>query len=633
MEIKFSKKFPTAPAKREAEGNVVWRGVKRGLSDTVDLAQLAYGAATGDEGFVEDQLLDMERTQRRTVRDDDTRRFTDISGIGEAANWAGGTLGEFGADIAALLTGAGAGAVLGKAAVKGAAKAGIGAGLGGVKTGAITGGLAASYPAQMGEVSAGMYREKGVLEEGDAQVAAGAAVVMSALEVAPFMRLLGGKLGGEVATNGILSRIGTGALKQAGAEGITEGLQETIKIAALDYVNEHRDSFGVDDIRDIIDATAAGALGGGVIGGLGSGLSGSRRREDFGADEEEPKIKGGEPGTELVRGGIEGEYIPRGEFSAEDDGLTDGGAGGYTNDSANSNHKKSSHIALNPNNPDRSSPTGQDIFSAEIPEIPLEHYEAAYKLLPAPAQEMVSAAVSSADDKVFEDFASKYRPNEYERGLLSRLVKGLRSKRAQVKPVTADKPDVRRSEVALLKPAGYEKLPRETREMIDAAVLSGSEQGAIEVLNRFIEDKRPARWEVAALSQMIKAGLDSRREQVKKSDKTTVLRSPDIPPIPLQPAPPPAPEPNKKIDVQPPADIASDVFKSSPVPAPEANKPEFPNIEFYAVGDGGMKRDERSEEGVKTQAFGAGLMKANQEKADGQREDTVVRDGDRQEEP
>ena len=72
--------------------------------------------------------------------------------------------------------------------------------------------------------------------------------------------------------------------KQAAAEGGTEGLQTIVERAAVQWVDENKKVFSPDGWKEIINATAAGAVVGGGVGGVakaGEGVMRTRARDEL----------------------------------------------------------------------------------------------------------------------------------------------------------------------------------------------------------------------------------------------------------------------------------------------------------------------------------------------------------------
>lgn len=83
---------------------------------------------------------------------------------------------------------------------------------------------------------------------------------------------LGDAVMGKVAEKGIKKSLGKDIVFTAGLEGLTESAQEAIDIAAVDFVKQHNNFFTQENLNRIVNAGLAGALGGGAVGAVSSGI-------------------------------------------------------------------------------------------------------------------------------------------------------------------------------------------------------------------------------------------------------------------------------------------------------------------------------------------------------------------------
>ena len=300
---------PTEPRKaRDGRSNL-----RRGISAGIDQTQaLGYGlvAAAGDlanragvgggERLTE---LGVEGYQRNMVEamesEGDVSRFTDIESVGDAASWAAFELGRA---IPTLATVIGTGGVAGaagqvaarkaakavlakqierrtaalvatglseKAAVKGATKAITKRA---VKAGGIAGFALPSVGLSTGGIMGQIEEETGQLE-GPTALAFG--TVAGMLDTAPLMLMARRATSPltEGVQEGIWKRVSKQALRGMRDEGATEGVQTLIEQAAVDYVQDNLGAFSKEDLTEALNAMAAGALVGGVLGAGGGALS------------------------------------------------------------------------------------------------------------------------------------------------------------------------------------------------------------------------------------------------------------------------------------------------------------------------------------------------------------------------
>ncbi len=261
----------------QPEGSNPVRGLKGMLAQTADLAKIAYGAATGNEGMVIGGTLDSQLDAAKYRGD--TQNFSDIDSLGDFGDWLGYQAGQTVGNLATTVAGGGAGGMIAKTAVKSAAKSA--AKNAAVRKGVVAGALATTYPQQFGENVAAIVEENdGKLPDGAVAKAATVATLQSTLDLMPFMDVVrklgvGDQVGKEVIQRTLSSptrirqigrTVGTTALQ----EGATEATQEALKLAALEWVNEHKDRLTTDNFIALLDSFMAGVGGsGGIMGGIG----------------------------------------------------------------------------------------------------------------------------------------------------------------------------------------------------------------------------------------------------------------------------------------------------------------------------------------------------------------------------
>ena len=146
------------------------------------------------------------------------------------------------------------------------------------KTGAIGGFTLPSVTMSAGEINNSIARETGQTDQGAKALIAGTAAGL--LDTVPLFRVArAAGIAPEVLREGIgaaVKRAGVEAVKQAGTEGATEALQTVIEHAAVDWVDNNIGLFSEQQIDEIVEASAQGALLGFVMGGAGSAISQTR---------------------------------------------------------------------------------------------------------------------------------------------------------------------------------------------------------------------------------------------------------------------------------------------------------------------------------------------------------------------
>src|SRR3990172_5380111 len=107
----------------------------------------------------------------------------------------------------------------------------------------------------------------------------------------PWATGLAGKISEALAEKGILARMAVGGGSVMATEGITEGLQEVIDVAARKFVDENYEALGPEARSRILNSAAAGGIVGAVFGGVGGVFNRGER-----------KGKGQEAETEVLAG-------------------------------------------------------------------------------------------------------------------------------------------------------------------------------------------------------------------------------------------------------------------------------------------------------------------------------------------
>lgn len=263
----------------------------KGLKAGVDQVQALGGgllALSGDYAgaeSVKEKGLDIYQSnmdEAAKYRPEST--FTEIDGVGDALDWAGYTLGNLAPTMATAVAGGGIGGIVGKKAAQTAAanliKSELAKGAG--KEAAIksageliakriaTGQGLGAYVASAGMETGSIYGDTE-----DANVSALHGAVAGAFDALPVARVLGkfgiaGAAKNEIAGN-VVARIAKEGLKQSAFEGGTEGLQTLVEQHAKYWVENNGASLlqNLGDVgwNEVIEATAAGALGGAAMGG------------------------------------------------------------------------------------------------------------------------------------------------------------------------------------------------------------------------------------------------------------------------------------------------------------------------------------------------------------------------------
>jgi hypothetical protein len=299
-----------APTQDTGVLSMMGRGVVRGAKQTgsllADVIPAMAAKAVGADEYAAKQMEEAAQTQREIEQKYGARykSLADVKGIGDYIPFALETVAEQIPGMAtALIPGAGLGAVGGRMAAGAAAKklaereaTEAGARYAAMKTaegvgrGQIGGAFLGSYALNAPEVFQNIYEETGQMETGAALLAGSVSAALdSVLPVAVLKQLGPGAKAGVVEK--ILERSGMPSetarrvvgttIGGAATEGLTEGAQEAISIAAEKFVQENPDIWGSKEFNRIVESSVRGAVGGGAFGlaGAGAGTYLDRRRE------------------------------------------------------------------------------------------------------------------------------------------------------------------------------------------------------------------------------------------------------------------------------------------------------------------------------------------------------------------
>lgn len=240
------------------------RGLNQGWEGTKGMAYGlagATGAIAGSEGLKRWGLDNAgARFEAADAYAKPTDSVTNISGVGDAIDWAQHGVGYLVPMVAPSILSGGVGAIAGRslaeAGVKGLAKAEASKALSkaGVR-GAVTAAGATSYGQELGSIYPDM------VAEGHDEVGRAAAFALpaAALDIIPEARAIKHLLGG-AATKGLAREVVT----QSGMEAVTETGQSAIERAAA-----YKPLANSEALTEYADSAALGALGGGLMGAVG----------------------------------------------------------------------------------------------------------------------------------------------------------------------------------------------------------------------------------------------------------------------------------------------------------------------------------------------------------------------------
>ncbi|MDP1931891.1 MAG: LPD38 domain-containing protein [Gammaproteobacteria bacterium] len=268
--------------------------IRKGFSAGIDQMQAMGGGLTAMAGdvagvdSVRDWGLDVyRRNMEEAALSAPETSFMEIDGVGDALNWAGYTLGNLAPMMATSIAGGGVGGILANQATKTAASSmlksltakGMAAEMAKQEVGkfvakrVVLGQALGAASSSSGMITGSLYGETE-----DAAVSTVHGIIAGSIDALPIMRIFGrfgkSQAAKEALESSVIREIG----KQGVLEGGTEAVQTFIEQHANHWVESEGKSLlgdlGETDWRQIIEAAAAGTLGGGAMGGGASLIGG-----------------------------------------------------------------------------------------------------------------------------------------------------------------------------------------------------------------------------------------------------------------------------------------------------------------------------------------------------------------------
>ena len=250
------------------------RGVGRLGSTITDIIPALAGSAVGADEYAQRQFQEAAEKEA-ALPAPIFPSYKDVEGVGDFTKFVAETIGEqipnLGVALGTALTGGAAAPVLG------AARA----------TGQFAGAAFGSYALNAPEIFQNIYEETGETAPGTALLFGSAAAALDSILPAALAKNMSAPVKAEV-TKKILERSGmkpsvirsgtAGLLKGIGTEGLTEGAQEAISIAAERLIDENPDIFGSREFDRIMESAVRGAVAGGGFGTVGGGVEGAREK-------------------------------------------------------------------------------------------------------------------------------------------------------------------------------------------------------------------------------------------------------------------------------------------------------------------------------------------------------------------
>jgi hypothetical protein len=281
----------------EAAGIGFERGVGRFGSTITDIIPALLGSAVGADEYAKRQLEEAA-TKQAALPAPVFESYKDVEGIGDAAKFVAETMGEqipnMGLALGTALTGGvAAPALLGgralatKAATEIAKKEAAKLVAKQATAGQLAGAGLGSYALNAPEVFQNIFQETGELAPATALLFGAAAAALDSVLPVALARNISAPVKAETVKKLLLRsgmkpsvlRSGTvGLAKGIGTEGITEGAQEAISIAAERLIDDNPDLFGGKEWDRIMESSVRGAVAGGGFGTIGGSIEGAREK-------------------------------------------------------------------------------------------------------------------------------------------------------------------------------------------------------------------------------------------------------------------------------------------------------------------------------------------------------------------
>jgi hypothetical protein len=271
----------------EMLSKAVTRGAKQMGSAFGDVIPAMGASALGFEDYAKRQMGEAAETQAEIEKyyAPQYRGTQDVTGLGSGLGFAAETIAEQVPNIAtALIPGLTAGAL--------AARAGVG--LAGRAAATNVGTFLGSYTQTAPEVFQNVYETTGKMEPGVAALFGAGSAALDSILPAQLARNITGPLKVGIIEKvleksgmdrGLLRSVTAGMTKGVAGEGLTEGAQEAINIAAEKFVAENPQVFASKEWDRIMQSAVKGAIAGGAFGGVGGGMeagrAGAQRREEY----------------------------------------------------------------------------------------------------------------------------------------------------------------------------------------------------------------------------------------------------------------------------------------------------------------------------------------------------------------
>jgi hypothetical protein len=288
------------------------RGIEGLKGTALDLIPALGGSIFGQKDYAREQLKEYadRMAAEEAINPTAYKSYKDVQGLGDVIPFAAETLGEIGPDVLSFIGGAGLGVQAGKyaakrgvaGAVESIAKRGLtddaaaalekrvvdSAVKKGAQVGSTTGLFGSSMAMNVPDVFQSIYESTGSLEPGLALTIGPIVGLLDTYLPSKILNQLGPAGKSRLAANLLdksevvpvnFKRAFVGnVLKTTAGEGLTEGLQEALTIAAEQIAGDTKGFFSPQNIDRIITSSLKGAIGGGTLGAPGAAIEASREK-------------------------------------------------------------------------------------------------------------------------------------------------------------------------------------------------------------------------------------------------------------------------------------------------------------------------------------------------------------------
>jgi hypothetical protein len=289
---------PLVDPKELGLGQLLKGGASRGLESlkgtAVDLIPALGASMIGKQDYAKEQLQEYQQRMAdvESLHPTAYKSYKDIQSLGDVLGFGAETLGELGPDILSFIGGAGVGAQIGKRVAKKGVEEALQAGAAkeGAKLGSTIGLTSASMATNVPDVFQSIYQDTGTLQPGIALTVGPIVGMLDTFLPGRILKQLGPE-GKQVLATQLLDKativpttwkkaFAGELLKNVSLEGLTEGTQQALQVAASQIAGDKKGFFDPQNIDSIITASLKGAIGGGAIGSPTAAIEAGRIKRD-----------------------------------------------------------------------------------------------------------------------------------------------------------------------------------------------------------------------------------------------------------------------------------------------------------------------------------------------------------------